>query len=146
MNTLVRGGSTGLFPEIFGRPGSPLAEPWPTAGQPIRLEDYVEDDRYVLRAELPGIDPGKDLKITLTGGVLTVRAERRRKGRDGHRTEFRYGTFSRSIALPPAADAKDVKATYAKGILTVSVRLTRVERPGMRTPVENPTPRRKRCA
>ena len=40
-----------------------------------------------------------------------------------HRTEFRYGSFSRSLPLPGDADADDVKASYDHGILTVSVGL-----------------------
>jgi HSP20 family protein len=43
----------------------------------VRVEDYVEGDTYVLRAELPGIDPDKDVEITVDRDVLTISGERR---------------------------------------------------------------------
>jgi HSP20 family molecular chaperone IbpA len=43
---------------------------------PVRLEDYVEDGHYVVRAEVPGIDPEKDLEVTVSGRMLGIRAER----------------------------------------------------------------------
>ena len=58
----------------------------------------------MIKAEVPGIDPDKDVDITLTGDQLriTVRHEEKseRSGKEGYRSEFRYGTFSRSITLP----------------------------------------------
>ena len=56
-------------------------------------------------------------------GYLTIRAERHDKTEGKHRTEFRYGSFSRSLPLPGDANADDVKASYDHGILTVSVGL-----------------------
>jgi HSP20 family protein len=94
----------------------------PVTGEPmIRMEDYVEDSHYVLRAELPGIDPDKDVEITVTEGVLTVKAERREKKKDSQRSEFHYGSFTRSMSLPAGADENDVVATYKDGILEVRV-------------------------
>jgi HSP20 family protein len=94
----------------------------PFTGEPmIRMEDYVEDSQYVLRAELPGIDPDKDVEITVKEGVLTVKAERREDKKDSQRSEFHYGLFTRSMALPAGADENDVVATYKDGILEVRV-------------------------
>jgi HSP20 family molecular chaperone IbpA len=94
----------------------------PFAGlQMMRVEDFQDGDEYVLRAELPGIDPDKDVDISIQNGVLTVKAERREEKKDPHRSEFRYGTFSRSVGLPAAADESNVKATYSDGILEVRV-------------------------
>jgi HSP20 family protein len=87
----------------------------------IRLEDEMEDGRYVLRAELPGIDPAKDVDISVRNGQLTIRAERSEKKETRGRSEFSYGSFVRSVTLPPGANEDDIKATYDKGILTVSV-------------------------
>jgi HSP20 family molecular chaperone IbpA len=87
----------------------------------MRLEDEMKDGRYQVRAEIPGVDPEKDIDITLRDGQLTIKAERsERKEFDG-RSEFSYGSFVRTVSLPMAADEDDVKATYDKGILTVSV-------------------------
>src|SRR5215207_5260897 len=90
-----------------------------TGGQMMRVEDYVEEGQYVLRAELPGLDPDKDVDITVENGVLTVKAERREEKKEAHRSEFRYGAFRRSVSLPPGVDESNVKATYANGILEV---------------------------
>ena len=91
--------------------------------QPIRIEDFVEGDHYLVRAELAGIDPEKDVEVTVGSGYLTIRAERHDKTEGKHRTEFRYGSFSRSLPLPGDANADDVTATFDHGILTVSVGL-----------------------
>jgi HSP20 family protein len=95
--------------------------------QAMRVEEYLEEGRYVLRAELPGIDPSKDVEIILSGGVLTVRAERREERKEEHRSEFHYGSFERRITVPPNANEDDVTATYANGILEVSVGLAEVK-------------------
>ncbi len=91
--------------------------------QPIRIEDYLDDGHYVLRAELPDIDPEKDMDITIQDGMLTVHGERREEKKDEHRSEFRYGAFTRTVRLPDGADDDDVRATYDNGILEVRVAL-----------------------
>ncbi|MFG3441122.1 Hsp20/alpha crystallin family protein [Nonomuraea sp. NPDC047897] len=134
MSTPARREHRGLFPELFDWLD------WPpvirSQQQPIRFEDYVKEGRYVVRAELPGIDPEKDVEITLRNGVLTLHAERREELKEQHRTEFRYGSFTRSIALPAGADEQDVKAVYDKGILEVSVKLPEEKHEARRIQVE----------
>jgi HSP20 family molecular chaperone IbpA len=90
-------------------------------GQPIRIEDYTEDGHYVVRAEIPGIDPEKDLEVSAGAGYLSIRVERTGQLEGKHRSEFRYGAFSRTVELPPRADADDVTAEYANGILTLKI-------------------------
>ncbi|GAA4039012.1 Hsp20/alpha crystallin family protein [Nonomuraea soli] len=92
-------------------------------GQVIRVEDYVADGRYVLRAELPGIDPDKDVEVTVGEGVLHIRAEKIHKVTEPQRSEFTYGSMTRTIPLPKEAKTDDVKATYKGGVLEVSVGL-----------------------
>lgn len=87
----------------------------------VRVEDYVEDDTYVLRAEMPGIDPDKDVELTLSDGSLTIRGERREEKKEKNRQEFQYGSFSRRIPLPADVDATDISATYTDGVLEVRV-------------------------
>jgi HSP20 family protein len=91
----------------------------------IRVEDFVEDGMYVVRAELPGVDPGKDVTITVDERLLTIRAERTEEKTEKNRTEFRYGSFSRTVALPADARVEEIKAGYANGILTVKVPVDR---------------------
>jgi HSP20 family molecular chaperone IbpA len=120
MNTIVHSGQRGLLPELFDLLESPMTAYRPH-GQVIRFEDYMENDRYVLRAELPGIDPDKDLEVRVSGGVLTIHGQRQEQQKERYRTEFRYGSFTRSIALPTGANEDDVTAVYHNGILEVAV-------------------------
>ena len=90
-------------------------------GQPIRLEDGMKDGRYEIRAELPGIDPAKDVKVTTRDGVVTIRAHRTHRADSNGKSEFTYGSFVRSVTLPPGSNEKDINVTYRDGILTVSV-------------------------
>jgi HSP20 family molecular chaperone IbpA len=112
-----------MFPELVEWFEEPFLTLRPYLGQPIRIEDFVEGDHYMVRAELAGIDPEKEVEVTVGGGYLTIHAERHDKTEGKHRTEFRYGSFSRSLSLPAQANADDVKASYDHGILTVSVGL-----------------------
>ncbi len=91
------------------------------SGHMIRLEDDMQDGHYVLRAELPGIDPAKDVDITVRDGQLTIKAERSEKKETKGRSEFSYGSFTRTVTLPAGANEDGIKATYDKGILTVDV-------------------------
>ena len=92
-----------------------------TAG--IRVEEIVDGDNLVIRAELPGINPDKDVEVSISNSMLHIDAKREdkieHKDHDGFHTEFRYGSFSRSIALPPDAYEHEVHATYENGILEV---------------------------
>lgn len=105
-----------------------LEAPWtvlrPVGGHPVRVEDYVQDGRYVVRAELPGIDPEKDLDVTVSKGILTIKAERHEESRSKHHSEFRYGSFARSLTLPAGTDEATVDALYDNGILEVSAAIT----------------------
>jgi HSP20 family molecular chaperone IbpA len=86
----------------------------------IRIEEYEEGGIYTLRAELPGINPDEDLEITVEHGVLTVHAERAEQKREGSRSEFLYGSFTRSVQLPEGVKEDEIKAGYEGGVLTVT--------------------------
>jgi HSP20 family protein len=91
----------------------------------IRLEQFVDGETCVIRAELPGIDPEKDVEITVSDGVLHLKARREGKTEErtpaSYRSEFHYGSFERAIRLPEGATSADVKASYKDGILEVCV-------------------------
>jgi len=112
-----------MIPDLVEWFEEPFVTLRPYLAQPIRIEDFVEDDHYMVRAELAGIDPEKDVEVTMGPGYLTIRAERHDMTEGKHRTEFRYGSFSRSLPLPANANPDDIKATCDHGILTVSVGL-----------------------
>ena len=93
----------------------------------IRVEEEMKDGNYEVRAEIPGVDPAKDVDVTVRDGVLTIKAERTEKKESSGRSEFSYGSFLRSVTLPAGADEDAIKATYDKGILTVSVPVTEAQ-------------------
>ena len=92
-------------------------------GPTIRIEDYVEDGIYVLRAEIPGVDPDHDLDVTIGVDRLTIKGERKEERREKDHRELHYGGFFRTVALPRGARADDIAAAYADGVLTVRVPL-----------------------
>jgi HSP20 family protein len=89
----------------------------------IRVEEEVTDNELTIRAELPGIDPDKDVEISVAEGQLNIRAERQekteQKDRGSYRSEFRYGSFARSIPLPQGVKQEDITATYKDGVLEI---------------------------
>jgi HSP20 family protein len=112
---------TTLLPELFRY----LEQGWPFAGlvdrHPVRIEEYLEDGRYVLRAELPGFDPDKDVTISVAGDQLSITAERTADKHDKGHSEFFYGSFARTVRLPAGADTDAVEARYDAGILEIMV-------------------------
>ena len=90
----------------------------------------------MIRAELPGLDPDKDIEVTVNGRTLTIRAERRQEDNGPYRSEFRYGSLTRSVRLPAKVDANDVTARYDKGVLEVSVPVREATPVGTRVPIE----------
>jgi HSP20 family molecular chaperone IbpA len=111
-----------LVPRLWSDMAGWLEDVTPRTGL-IRLEDHLADTEYTVRAELPGLDPEKDVHLSVTHGFLTIRAERKEETQTKHRTEFRYGMFERSVQLPEAADGDKVSAQYKDGILEVTVPL-----------------------
>jgi HSP20 family protein len=108
----------GRFPfdrELFGR-----GEPAPT--RPA-IESYVEGGKFIVRTDLPGIEP-KDVDIKVVGNMLTVKGSREEKREtkkaDFLRREIHYGSFERSISLPEGIKAEDLKATYHDGVLELT--------------------------
>jgi HSP20 family protein len=121
------------FPDLLDWLDSPLPAILPFgSGQTFRVEDYQDDGNYVVRAELPGMDPEKDVEVTVNSGTLTIRAERREETKESRRSEFRYGSLSRSVSLPEGADQNKISAKYDKGILEVTVPVPEETKQGTR--------------
>src|ERR1019366_6989546 len=99
---------------------------WPERGlDSIGVEEFTEDGTLVVRVELAGIDPDKDVEVSVEGDVLHIGAERReeekKEERNYVRRELRYGSFHRDLPLPKGITQADVKASYKDGILEVRV-------------------------
>jgi HSP20 family protein len=121
---IVRRERGGLeLPDLFRRffDGDPvgLSSRW------LPVEEYREGDELVIRSEMPGIDPERDVELTVADGMLQIRARREerdeKKGRNEYRSEFRYGEFVRTVPLPPGVKEEDIKASYKDGILEIRV-------------------------
>jgi len=106
-----------FFPERFGL-GTMFGDK-----DLLRVEEYAEDGSLVVRAEMPGIDPDKDVEISMHDGMLHIRAQRRdvseHTDKKEYRSEFHYGMFERTLPLPAGVAEGDVTATYKDGILEV---------------------------
>ncbi len=127
-----------MFPDLADWLESPWTGPPPfPTGQVFRLEETIRDECYVIRAELPGLDPENDIEITVDGRILTIRAERRQQDSGPHRSEFRYGSLTRAVRLPARVDAADVTARYEKGVLEISIPVGVVKPEGTRIPIAN---------
>jgi len=82
--------------------------------------EYRDNASLVVYAELPGIDPDRDIEITIIHDVLHIRAYRASgpEPKD-HPSDLRYGSFVRDIPLPPGTAEDQVTATYRDGTLEV---------------------------
>ena len=127
------------WPTMFRRPFVVV----PQGPDMIRADEFVEDGTVVMRVEMAGIDPEKDVEISLDGDVLHVTAERREEDETKERTytrrELRYGSFHRDLLVPAGTSEADVKASYKDGILEIRVP-TAVQippAPAVRIPVTN---------
>jgi HSP20 family protein len=90
-----------------------------------RVDIYEESDRFVVFADVPGVE-SKDIDITAENGVLTIRGERRsdRKEFDKsgyERVERTSGSFLRRFTLPDSANTETIKAKQTNGVLEVSI-------------------------
>jgi HSP20 family protein len=132
MSILLHRDPKTIVPDLVDWFEEPFLTLRPYLGQPIKVEEYVEGDHYMILAELAGIDPDKDVEVTVGSGYLTIRAVRSDKTEGKHRSEFRYGSFSRTLALPSNADEDAVTAGYRDGILTISVALKSEEKAAAR--------------
>lgn len=101
-----------------------LGRDW-VADEVIRVDEFREDESLVVRAELPGIDPDKDVEITMADRMLYIKAEHREEETKEERTymrhELRYGSLTRTLPLPEGATESDIKASYKDGILEIRI-------------------------
>jgi HSP20 family protein len=84
------------------------------------LDVVSEDQRYVVRIDLPGVDRDA-VEITFQDGVLTLKGEKKLDEHpENHRLHLQerfHGSFSRSLRLPERVDADKIEATMKNGVL-----------------------------
>ncbi len=95
-----------------------------TSGWRPAVDIKEEENRFVIRADVPGVDP-KDIEVTMEDGVLTLKGERSTQTeaeREGYkRIERARGTFYRRFGLPDSADAEGIKAKGKDGVLEIVI-------------------------
>ena len=95
-----------------------------TAQWTPRVDIREDADRFVILADLPGIDP-RDIDVQMDKGILSIKGERKgeAQGSDERyvRVERRYGRFHRRFALPDSANADAISAHGVNGVLEVVI-------------------------
>lgn len=102
------------------RPDGGIAVEWSP-----RCDVTETDGVIVVEAELPGVDP-KDIDVSVSGGLLTVRGEKRTEKTEQQQegrtySERFFGSFERSIGLPEGVDSTKIEAKMKDGVLEVRV-------------------------
>jgi HSP20 family protein len=108
------------------------------AGTWMPAVDVIEeDDHYLLRADLPGVD-AKNIDIVFEDNALTIKGERNENSeteKNGYkRIERRHGSFQRTFSLPDNVDADNITAKNQHGVL--DVRIPKQEKPQRKIEVQ----------
>ena len=94
------------------------------AGWVPAIEVSQQDNKYNIKAELPGLEP-KDVKVEVENDSLVIQGERKseseQKDAGVQRTERQYGYFYRSIPLPEGANVEQAQAKFHNGVLEISI-------------------------
>ena len=105
---------------------------WDDLADPVRwpedpsTEIYTENADLIVRFELAGVDPQKDVTVMVDNHELVIRGERKReaetKDKVYYRRETEYGAFERRIPLPESIDDQSIQAQYKDGFLEITVK------------------------
>lgn len=91
-----------------------------------RMDVSETDQTVVVKMDLPGV-AGKDIEISVENNLLTIRGERKEEKEEGdktkqyHRVERRFGSFSRTMALPCPVNEGQAAAEFKDGVLMVTL-------------------------
>jgi HSP20 family protein len=81
-------------------------------------------DQWRLECELPGVHKD-DVDISVTGAQVVIKGEMKApegaEARSYHRSERRFGSFSRVIELPARADVEQMTAELRDGVLVMDI-------------------------
>jgi len=108
-----------LFDNFFEGFDTPLESRfgWSSSWPKVDVSDDDKEVRVV--AELPGLDE-KEVEVTLSGGVLTLKGEKQHESEDAVYSERWHGSFERSLDLGPEIDPEKVSASFKNGVLTIT--------------------------
>lgn len=109
---------------LADRRGITRTDPGAVADWVPAVDVLEEKDRFVLRADVPGVVP-EDIDVSMDSGVLNISGQRHAEARDEsagvQRVERATGRFFRHFTLPETADAESITAKCSNGILEVSI-------------------------
>ena len=102
---------------------------WPD--EPDSVSDWLpavdireDEERFVLQADLPGVDP-ENIEVHMEDGVLTIQGKRESESsaeKGGYKRYERVsGSFLRRFSLPDTANADDISAATKHGVLEVVI-------------------------
>ena len=98
----------------------------PGTGWMPAMEVFEREGQYVIRADVPGIDP-KEVEVSILNDALTIKGERKKshevKEKEFYCSEAAYGRFERRVALPKGIDPEKITGRFENGVLEVSVPL-----------------------
>lgn len=123
INAIVQRSFNNIFPEyIFQKDLNGFA-------MPVDIKEY--DDKYLLKAELPGIKK-EDIKIDVEKSYIKIEATKEISKEDDdkhkyHKSEFKYGNYSRTLYFPYEADPDKAEASLKNGILEITLPKLKVE-------------------
>jgi HSP20 family protein len=96
------------------------------------LDLVREDDHWLLKCDLPGVDPGS-IDISVEDRILTIRAQRsahsQKKAADWLIQERSTGVFARQLTLGPNVDVEHIDAGYHDGVLTLTLPVAEAAKP-----------------
>lgn len=108
-----------FFPSLWGGAPTEQGMGWEPA-----VDVYEEDHKYVVKAELPGVNKD-DIDVSVSGDTLTIKGERKdereEKEENYYLSERSYGNFVRSMKLPSTVDADNIEASFDDGVLEVKL-------------------------
>ncbi|CAK0752549.1 HSP20 family protein [Gammaproteobacteria bacterium] len=110
---------------LFERTATPEAENGSvaTAEWTPAVDIHEERNRFILLADIPGVDP-KDIDITMEKGILSIRGDRRITIEENNalkRIERPRGIFHRRFVLPDTADSERISARGSNGVLEITI-------------------------
>jgi HSP20 family protein len=117
-----------LFGRFFGRTESSTGSWVP------RIETYRKDNEYVVRLDVPGVDP-KDVQVHVEGNILSISGERKTEQKGTDYQETYYGKFERAVTLPQGVESDNIAARYEHGVLEIRVPLP-AQLAGRKIPVQ----------
>jgi HSP20 family protein len=112
------------FDQAFGDFGGSQSNGENLAAWIPSVDIHQESDKFVVRADLPGVDP-KDINVSAENGVLTVSGERKFERSDEQKSNSRFerveGRFVRRFTLPDNVQTDNIRARHTNGVLELTI-------------------------